>query len=120
MDEICTVSLCADELVISLCGELDHHAAKDLCRHIDDAIYQNSPKQVVLDLHAVRFMDSAGLGLILGRYRRLCDLGIPFFLRNPNEQVQKILRLAGICRIISVQYTENPPAPASLQQKKGS
>ncbi len=119
MDDICTISFDADVLTVSICGELDHHAAKDLCRRIDDAIYQTPAKQVVLDLHAVRFMDSAGLGLILGRYRRLCDLDCPLILRNPNEQVQKILRLAGILRIITVQYTEDFPTKPSLYEKKG-
>jgi stage II sporulation protein AA (anti-sigma F factor antagonist) len=106
MQDICTITDSPSLLTVSLCGELDHHAAKELCRKIDDALYHTCARQIVLDLREIRFMDSAGLGLIFGRYRRICELGATLILRDPNPQVEKILRLAGVERIIPVQYTK--------------
>ncbi len=106
MSNACTITDTDAYLTVTLTGELDHHAAKELCRKIDDAIYTSGAQNIVLDLCDVRFMDSAGLGLILGRYRRVCDLGYTLTLRDPNAQVRKILQLAGVDRLIPIAYTK--------------
>ena len=83
-------------------GEIDHHNAKSARRRIDRELETSSPEELILDLSAVSFMDSSGLGLILGRYTKARDLGVEFSVRNPTEATMKILSLAGGERLITI------------------
>ena len=58
---------------------------------------------IILDLSGVEFMDSSGLGLILGRYTNACEIGAKFAVYCPNRKIRKILELAGIERIMSIE-----------------
>ena len=83
-------------------GEVDHHNAKGARRRIDREMEEHSPSEVILDLGAVNFMDSSGLGLILGRYNKATELGIKFSVKNPTPATMKILRLVGGERIFNI------------------
>ena len=83
-------------------GEVDHHTASDIRRRIDSEIFISRPEKVLLDLSGVEFMDSSGLGLILGRYKTATELGCEFALYEPAEAALKILKLAGCDKIIRI------------------
>ena len=83
-------------------GEVDHHNAKAARRRIDREMEERCPTELVLDLGGVNFMDSSGLGLILGRYNKATELGIPFSVKNPTPATMKIISLAGGERIINI------------------
>ena len=70
-----TFSAADDLLYAYLAGEIDHDAAQNLRIQLDDALLARTPKTLVLDLGGVGFMDSSGVGLILGRQRCACSLG---------------------------------------------
>lgn len=89
-------------LCIYLYGEIDHHSAVDLRRELDELILQKQPLRLVLDLARIEFMDSAGLGLLMGRYRLVKSLGGTMVISNANERVLKILRLAGMERFFEI------------------
>lgn len=89
-------------LTAHVCGEIDHHSATLLRRELDDCIERHRPAVLRLDASAVDFMDSSGLGLILGRYATAGDLGTSLSLEDPSEGVRKILDLAGIERLIDI------------------
>ncbi len=89
-------------LTVVLKGEIDHHKAKDHHRLIDNMIISERPDILLFDLSNVSFMDSSGLGLILGRYRFTKELGIVFKILSPAPNVMKILKLAGCERIIEI------------------
>jgi len=89
-------------LTVVLRGEIDHHTAKEYHKRIDTVIVSNRPNSLFLDLSRVSFMDSSGLGLILGRYRLSKDLGINFKILDPADSVMKILRLTGCEKIIEI------------------
>ena len=83
------------KLRISISGDIDHHSAKSLREGIDRTLFLYRPAQFELHLGNVDFMDSSGLGLILGR-RSVCDdLGAKMTLSGTSEQIKKILELAG-------------------------
>ena len=105
----CSLNMSGDkeELLISLTGEIDHHSAVSVRTEIDEMIGQLSPKRAVLDLSNVDFMDSSGLGLIMGRYARMQAIGGKLFVRNPNERIVKIFKLAGLEKIVSIEAKEN-------------
>lgn len=92
----------ASELTARLCGEIDHHCAGALRSEIDAAIFAYTPKCLILDFSGVSFMDSSGIGLIMGRYKILQPLGGSIILQNPAPHISRILRLAGMERLASI------------------
>ncbi len=102
---VCTQD--GDVLRAKIVGEVDHHSAKDLREEIDDAILAARPRKVVLDLGAVDFMDSSGLGIIMGRRVFAEKLGAAFVLANPSRRVARIIELAGLARIIPIETTQS-------------
>ena len=89
-------------LEIKLIGEIDHHSAVGVRSDIDGLIFELRPQKVVLNLSEISFMDSSGLGLIMGRYSLIKDLGGTLSLRAPTVAVMKILTLAGMERMIKI------------------
>ena len=96
----------ADKLIIRIPGEIDHHSAKALREEIVRAIFYHRPHTLALSLSEVSFMDSSGLGLILGRLSRIQELGGELVIADPNLQVMKILRLAGLEKKIRIERSE--------------
>lgn len=90
-------------LTAKIFGDIDHHCAKHVREAIDSAIFSYKPNTVLLDLSAVEFMDSSGLGLILGRYNTAIEMNSEFKLINPSSGVKRVLELAGIERIIKIE-----------------
>ena len=82
-------------LTISPRGDIDHHSARTLRERIDNEMYLARPSVVILDLSGIEFMDSSGLGLLLGRYQRAQDLGCELKLCGCSYRVMRILSLAG-------------------------
>ena len=89
----------------SLTVFLDHHSARRIRSRIDTKVFIQRPDELILDLSGVCFMDSSGLGLILGRYAKAVELGITFKVANPNRDVRRILDLAGTERLIKIENT---------------
>ncbi len=94
------------ELYIKPTGEIDHHSAAFLRGKTDELIYRVRPTSVRLDLSGIGFMDSSGLGFIMGRYSLLSGLGGKMVISDPSEAVMRILTLVGIGRIVPVEYSE--------------
>ena len=83
-------------LVAMLSGEIDHHWAAVLRQQIDDQIQKKMPSVLVLDFSEVTFMDSSGVGLILGRDRLLHSLGGNVVVQKAPREIKRMLSLAGI------------------------
>ncbi len=90
------------ETVFLLSGELDHHSVKQAREEIDRVLIDKRPKKVVLDLSGVTFTDSAGLGLILGRYTRIKDYGGFMRLTEVSFEFMRILKLAGTEKLMKI------------------
>ena len=95
-----------DTLRVTLACEIDHHSAKGIREEIDDLLFAHRPRTLILSLSEVSFMDSSGLGLILGRLTRMEELGGKLILEDPTRQTLKILRLAGLDKKIKVRNTK--------------
>ena len=93
-------------LSITLRGEIDHHSAVSVRSAIDEKLYELRPASLVIDLSRIEFMDSSGLGLIMGRYALMQKLGGEFSVLNPSARVEKIFELSGLGRIIKIESTE--------------
>ena len=79
-------------LYIRLFGDIDHHSAKYIREDIDNELYKYQPETMIMDLSAVEFMDSSGLGLILGRYTKINMLGGILKVANPSDKIEEILK----------------------------
>ena len=88
-----------DTLTAHLIGELDHHTAASLRQQIDTAILSCRCRQLNLDLARLTFMDSSGIGLIMGRYRLMTTEGGNLTLHNASPQVERMIHLAGLSRL---------------------
>ena len=99
--EALTVTLLSegDTLTAALAGEIDHHTAKTAREKIDKALYLYRPKKLILSLKEVSFMDSSGLGLILGRVSTAEAVSASVTLSDIPPRVRKILNMAGVERI---------------------
>lgn len=86
-------------LTAHLIGELDHHAAAPLRQQIDGAVIACHCHRLVLDFGRLTFMDSSGIGLIMGRYRLMASQNGTLRVENATPQVEKMLRLAGLSRL---------------------
>ena len=102
----CNIEYDEGILVVMISGDIDHHSAKPLREEIDTNLYLYRAKTVIMDLRDVDFMDSSGLGLILGRYTKINDLGGRLIIANPDDNVSRILALAGTEKIITIKHTE--------------
>ena len=94
-------------LVVKPHGELDQSCAEKLRNDIDNAFFQNCSKNLVLDFADVSFMDSSGIGVIIGRYKRVKALGGKTMLIRPQPQVDKLLELSGIKKMIACSQEVN-------------
>ena len=92
-------------LTIRLHGEIDHHSAKGIREQIDRELFYYRAATVILDMAEVSFMDSAGLGLILGRYTKAAELGGMLRLLDPSPDVVRLLELAGCTALIPIEYS---------------
>ncbi len=90
-------------LCVYLYGEIDHHGAVALREDLDKLLWRERPRRFVLNLSRIEFMDSAGLGLLMGRYRLVRELGGVMALTAPNPRVMKILRLSGMERFFEIE-----------------
>ena len=90
-------------LTVRLTGEIDHHSAVHMRTALDEEICQKCPGKIVLDVSGIEFMDSSGLGFIMGRYSLMQKLGGTLSLKDPNERIEKILELANLKRLIAIE-----------------
>ena len=107
---MCEVTVCqrGNELIANLNCELDHHAAKTVRQKIDEALSAGRPECLVLDFSKVTFMDSSGIGLILGRVERAAAIGASVRIRGLSERLMRIIKLSGLERIRTLTVESTP------------
>lgn len=92
-------------LTVRIRGEIDHHTAVRIREGVDHLLYERRPQKFLLDLSAVSFMDSSGLGLIMGRLALVRELGGEMVVWNPASEIRSILDLAGMERFVRIEYS---------------
>lgn len=93
-------------LILKITEELDHHMVERIRRESDYEIERHIPRKVVFDFERVNFMDSAGIGLILGRYKNISMLGGKLEVINVTQSINKILIMSGISKLIAINKEE--------------
>ena len=90
------------KLRINVTGEVDHHRARETMEMIEDAVDRALPRECILDLREVTFMDSSGIALILKTHRRMNEIGGRILVENVPPQAMRVLEASSIDRIISI------------------
>ena len=90
-----------EHLIVALTGELDHHNAEDSRMKIDDKIDRENIKHLIMDFSGVTFMDSSGIGVVIGRYKKLKVKNGSLVITSLNKNVKRIFELSGMFKIIS-------------------
>ncbi len=91
----------SDTLKVYISGELDECSATNVKGILDKLLLDNvSLKQVVFNLSGVSFMDSTGIGLLIGRYKKLAQFNIPLYIEDASTASEKVLTLAGLYSIM--------------------
>lgn len=88
-----------DNLMFWLSGELDHHNARLVCDSLDGVIEKNIFKSVIFDFKKLSFMDSTGIGVLLGRYKRIRERNATVCVKNAEGSIDKLLKLSGIYNV---------------------
>lgn len=93
-------------LYIHLSGEIDHHSAIGVRVQIDEKLLADRPKYVYLDLSAIDFMDSSGLGLIMGRQATANRYGGQLIVLDPSPAAERMIKLSALERVIQIQFSK--------------
>lgn len=89
-------------LIASLFGELDHHSAKNIKEMLESAIEQKAIRNLIFDFRHLSFMDSSGIGVIIGRYKLLSAIGGKVCIVCDNQTICRLIRLSGLMRLMEV------------------
>ncbi len=93
-------------LIIEITEEIDHHTTEEIRRKVDNEITRFMPRKVIFDFNNVTFMDSAGIGMILGRYKMVKMLGGSLEMTNVKPSIRKIFEMCGILKICPIREAQ--------------
>ncbi len=88
-----------NELIVYLHGEIDHHTAKGMRAQIDERVERVHPVSLQLDFREVSFMDSSGIGLVMGRYKLMQSIQGSLQVVNLPLHIKKVMTLAGLDKL---------------------
>ena len=89
-------------LVFEITEEIDHHTTEIIRRKMDNEITKYMPRKIVFDFNQVTFMDSAGIGMLIGRYKMVKMLGGSAELVHVKPSIKKIFEMCGVLKIIPI------------------
>lgn len=89
-------------LCVKMPREVDHHGAADIRENADRLLLNDKVHNIIFDFEDTTFMDSSGIGIIIGRYKKIACFGGKVFAIHADERIQKILRASGMSSIIEV------------------
>ncbi|MCK9216819.1 MAG: anti-sigma F factor antagonist [Firmicutes bacterium] len=95
-----TFEIANEALIIKLFGELDHHSSDYIREKIDAEIADKNFKKIIIDVGNLNFMDSSGIGVMIGRYKQITSKGGKLAIANLNPQIKRIYDVCGLKKII--------------------
>ena len=115
-----SVQIIAAERVVcaKLCGDIDHHTAREMRCEIDVAVRENDADELILDFSGVTFMDSSGIGLVMGRYKLMNERQGRLVIAKTPGYIGKVMRVAGISRLAKVVSEYELPRQETVEVMK--
>lgn len=96
------LSMNKDTLIAKMVGELDHHSAAEVKEKVERYIINKSAKNLIFDFSNLTFMDSSGIGMIIGRFKLISAMGGKVQIVCKSKQIEKLIKMSGLKKIISV------------------
>ncbi len=97
-----SIEINSQTLTAHLSGDIDHHTAAAMRTEIDRAVKSAPIDKLILDFSNVSFMDSSGIGLVMGRYKLINELGGKLIVADPPAYIAKVMKLSGIGRLCEI------------------
>ena len=91
-----------DYLCIKMPKEIDHHNAEILSKRVDQYILSGKVNHIVFDFQDTKFMDSSGIGIIIGRYKKIALFGGKVFVVHADKQIKRILSVSGMGKLVEI------------------
>lgn len=95
-----------DVLIVRLQGDLDHHTAIELRNQVDEVLKDTEIRHIVLSLADLEFMDSSGIGVILGRLKQISSRSGEMYVCSINPTIQRIFEMSGLFKVIKFKENE--------------
>ncbi|MBQ4515966.1 MAG: anti-sigma F factor antagonist [Clostridia bacterium] len=89
-------------LIAALSGELDHHSAKTVKDMLETAIVNKSAQNMVFDLTNLTFMDSSGIGLMIGRYKLITSIGGKVCIVSKSKTLNRLISMSGVTKLMDI------------------
>ena len=99
MEEFQVIDNC---LMVKLPEEIDHYRSSYICERADHFILNQDVNHVVFDFEETRFMDSSGIGIIMGRYKKISCLGGKVYILHPDKQIKRVLSVSGVSKLVEI------------------
>lgn len=110
------VQIRKDTLIVALAGELDHHSAGNVKELVEELIQNRATKNLIFDFTRLTFMDSSGIGVLVGRYKLISAMGGKVSICGASRTVDRLLTMSGIKKIIAT-YDTTEAALITLQEE---
>ncbi len=99
---------CSDRLLsVKFNGDIDHHSSEEIRLRIDREIINKNPKGILFDMEQVSFMDSSGIGVLIGRYKLIANNGGRASMINVRPEVMRLCKICGLQKIIKIYPNKN-------------
>lgn len=108
----------SQNLIVSMAGELDHHSSEIVRSKIDNKIDEIGSKNIIFDFSKVNFMDSSGIGVIIGRYRKVSAYGGRTVITNVKPEIKRVFELGGLFNIVKSYETVEQAIAASRENER--
>ena len=102
-------------MIVKINGDIDHHSCEEIRSKIDKEITIKNPKSILFDMEHVGFMDSSGIGVLIGRYKLIANNNGKAGMINVKPQVMRLCEICGLQKIIQV-YPNKKQAIASIKE----
>ena len=87
-------------ITAAISGDIDHHIARELRMELDEVINLSRPEMLIIDMENVGFMDSSGIGLILGRLKTVRAYGGEVLIKNAQPNIAAVIKLSGLSNLL--------------------
>lgn len=102
MEMVDNYAIIENYLMIRMPEEVDHHKAADICHTADSYITHSKVENVVFDFEDTHFMDSSGIGIIMGRYKKISCFGGKVYVIHADQRIRRMLAASGMLKIVTI------------------
>ena len=95
------INLGGKDLIVKIDGDIDHHVSSQIKEKVDREYEFSNAENIIFDFDNVKFMDSSGIGMIIGRYKMLQKTGGKIYIANVKPQLESIIEISGLRKIIN-------------------